>query len=174
MEAILLHGHDRFILGDNRRSVAAELSRAGRDDEGTRMLLYALVGVSTLVIFLVLDTVWISMVALPNFRAAFGADLLFRAVPGILFYLLYLVGILCFVARPAIASGRWSTAIGYGALFGLVAYGTYDLTNYATLRSWSLALTVSDMAWGAFLTAVSSTLGLIVGTYLLSLIKPAG
>ena len=138
------------------------------------MLLYALIGVATLVIFLALDAIWISMVALPNFRTAFGDDLLFRAVPGIVFYLLYLVGILFFVVRPALETGRWSTALAYGALFGFVAYGTYDLTNYATLKPWSLGLTVSDMLWGAFVTAVASALGLIVGRYLLSVIQPGG
>jgi len=137
------------------------------------MLLYALIGAVTLVIFLALDTVWIGMVALPNFRAAFGADLLFRPVPGVLFYLLYLAGILFFVVRPALESGRWTTALVHGALFGLVAYGTYDLTNYATLRPWSLGLTVSDMIWGAFVTAVSSALGVVVGGFLLSVVRPA-
>jgi uncharacterized membrane protein len=140
--------------------------------EGTKMLLYGLIGISTLVIFLAMDTVWISMVALPNFRTAFGDDLLFRAVPGIVFYLLYLVGILFFVVKPALETGRWSTALGYGALFGLVAYGTYDLTNYATLKPWSLGLTVSDMIWGAVVTGVSAALGIIVGRYLLSVIQP--
>ncbi len=135
------------------------------------MILYGLIGVSTLVIFLALDTVWISMVALPNFRTAFGPDLLFRPVPGIVFYLLYLVGILFFVVRPALQAGGWSTALAYGALF---AYGTYDLTNYATLRPWSLGLTVSDMVWGAFVTAVASALGIVVGNYLLSVIRPGG
>ena len=138
------------------------------------MLLYGLIGVCTLVIFLGLDTLWISMVALPNFRATFGDDLLFRAVPGILFYLLYLIGILFFVVRPALQAGGWTTALAYGALFGLVAYGTYDLTNYATLRPWSLGLTVSDMVWGAVVTAVASALGIVVGRLLLSLIRPGG
>jgi uncharacterized membrane protein len=146
----------------------------GANDEGTKMLLYGLIAIATLLILLTMDTLWISMVALPNFRVAFGDDLLFRAVPGILFYVLYLVGILFFVTRPALDAGRWSVALGYGALFGLVAYGTYDLTNYATLRVWSLGLTVSDMLWGAFLTAVSSALGMIVGNWLLSVIKPGG
>jgi uncharacterized membrane protein len=138
------------------------------------MLLYGLIGVCTLVIFLGLDTLWISMVALPNFRATFGDDLLFRAVPGILFYLLYLIGILFFVVRPALQAGGWTTALAYGALFGLVAYGTYDLTNYATLRPWSLGLTVSDMVWGAVVTAVASALGIVVGRLLMSLIRPGG
>ena len=137
------------------------------------MLLYPLIGVATLVIFLALDTVWIGMVALPNFRATLGADLLFRPLPGVLFYLLYLVGILFFVVRPALESGRWTTALAHGALFGLVAYGTYDLTNYATLRPWSLSLTVSDMIWGAFVTAVSSALGVAAGSYLLSVVRAA-
>ena len=70
--------------------------------------------------------------------------------------------------RPSIATGRWMTAAGYGALFGLCAYGTYDLTNYATLRQWSFGLTMSDMVWGVFLTATSATAGLTLARYLLS------
>jgi uncharacterized membrane protein len=84
------------------------------------------------------------------------------------------VGILFFVVKPALETGRWSTALAYGALFGLVAYGTYDLTNYATLRPWSLGLTVSDMVWGAVVTAVASALGIVVGRLLMSLIRPGG
>jgi uncharacterized membrane protein len=144
-------------------------------DEGMTMLLYGLIGVCTLVIFLVLDTVWISMVALPNFRALLGPDLLlFRAVPGVLFYLVYLAGVLFFVVRPALETGRWTTPLAYGALFGFVAYATYDLTNYATLKPWTLGLTVSDMIWGAFLTAAAPTLGIVAGRYLLSMIRPGG
>jgi uncharacterized membrane protein len=138
------------------------------------MLLYGLIGICTLVIFLAMDMLWISMVALPNFRATFGDDLLFRAVPGVVFYLLYLVGILFFVVRPALQAGGWSTALAYGALFGFVAYGTYDLTNYATLRPWSLGLTVSDMVWGAVVTGVAPALGIVVGRWLLSAIRPGG
>jgi uncharacterized membrane protein len=146
----------------------------GANDEGMQMLLYGLIGVVTLVIFLALDSAWISMVALPNFRTAFGEDLLFRPVPGVVFYLLYLVGILFFVVRPALQAGGWTTALAYGALFGFIAYGTYDLTNYATLRPWSLGLTASDMLWGAFVTAVSSALGVVLGGYLVSVIRPGG
>jgi uncharacterized membrane protein len=136
------------------------------------MLLYGLIGVCTLVIFLAMDAVWISMVALPNFRAAFGDALQFRVAPSLLFYLLYMVGILFFVVRPALQAGGWTTALAYGALFGFVAYGTYDLTNYATLKPWTLGLTASDMVWGAVVTGVASAVGIVVGPYLLSLIKP--
>lgn len=138
------------------------------------MLLYGLIGVSTLVIFLAMDAVWIGLVALPNFRAMLGDALQFRVVPSLLFYLLYMVGILFFVVRPALQAGGWTTALAYGALFGFVAYGTYDLTNYATLKPWSLGLTASDMVWGAVVTGVSSAVGIVVGPYLLSLIKPGG
>jgi uncharacterized membrane protein len=138
------------------------------------MLLYGLIGVCTLVIFLAMDSVWIGLVALPNFRATFGDALQFRVVPSLLFYLLYMIGILFFVVRPALQAGGWTTALAYGALFGFVAYGTYDLTNYATLRPWSLGLTVSDMVWGAVVTGVASAVGIVAGPYLLSLIKPGG
>ncbi len=138
------------------------------------MLLYGLIGVCTLVIFLAMDSLWIGFVALPNFRTMFGDALQFRAAPSVVFYLLYMVGILFFVVRPALQAGGWTTALAYGALFGFVAYGTYDLTNYATLRQWSLGLTVSDMVWGAVVTGVASAVGIVAGPYLLSLIKAGG
>jgi uncharacterized membrane protein len=145
-----------------------------RNDKETPMLLYATTGIATLVIMLALDALWIGTVALPHFRTTFGDMLMFRAVPGLLFYLLYLAGLLFFVVRPALDSGRWTMAIGYGAFFGLCAYGTYDLTNYATLRPYTLGLTVSDMLWGAFLSATAPALGILVGTYVAGLIRPGG
>ncbi len=138
------------------------------------MLLYGLIGVCTLVIFLAMDSLWIGFVALPSYRATFGDMLQFRAVPSVVFYLLYLVGILFFVVRPALQGGGWTTALATGALFGFIAYGTYDLTNYATLRPWSLGLTASDMVWGAVVTGVASALGIVVGPWLLSLFKAGG
>ncbi|MBS0560442.1 MAG: DUF2177 family protein [Proteobacteria bacterium] len=126
------------------------------------MLFFLLAGVAALVVFLALDTVWISQVALPQFRAAFGDALLFRPVPGLLFYVLYIVGIVFFAIRPAMETGRWTTALGHGALLGLIAYGTYDLTNYATLKPYTLVLTLSDMAWGAVVTGAAAAAGFAI------------
>ncbi len=82
-----------------------------------------------------------------------------------LFYLLYAAGILVFVL-PA-AAGEWQMTLLYGALFGLFTYGTYDLTNYATLKPWTLQLASADIAWGMAVTAVTSTLGMLAGQALL-------
>ncbi len=126
------------------------------------MLKPAATYVTTLVLLLVIDAVWLWLAALPMFRAALGQDLLtFRAAPGVLFYLLYAAGILTFVV-PA-GAGGWQFTLLYGALFGLFAYGTYDLTNYATLKPWTLQLAASDMAWGMVLTAASAALGMLGG-----------
>jgi uncharacterized membrane protein len=120
----------------------------------------------TLVILLVIDAAWLGLVALPMFRAALGADLLtFRAAPGILFYLVYTAGILVFVL-PA-AQGAWQMTLLYGALFGLFTYGTYDLTNYATIKPWTLQLASADIAWGMTVTAVTSTLGMLAADTIL-------
>ena len=71
----------------------------------------------------------------------------------ILFYLLFIVGLVIFVISPAIEKGSWLLALLYGALFGLITYATYDLTNLATLKDWPLLVTAIDLAWGAVLAA---------------------
>jgi uncharacterized membrane protein len=127
------------------------------------MLKPAATYVTTLILLFVIDAVWLWFAALPMFRAALGQDLLtFRAVPGVLFYLIYAAGIMVFVV-PAGQVGGWHVTLLYGALFGLFAYGTYDLTNYATLKPWTLQLAASDIVWGMVLTAAASTLGLLGG-----------
>jgi uncharacterized membrane protein len=73
------------------------------------------------------------------------------------FYLLYAAGVTIFVGAPALKSGQWSDAARIGALFALFCYMTYDLTNQATLRNWSIGLTLADIAWGMFLTALSGS-----------------
>jgi uncharacterized membrane protein len=70
----------------------------------------------------------------------------------VIFYLVFIVGILIFAVRPALASGDWRTAALYGALFGFFTYATYDLTNYATMKVWTLRVTLLDIAWGTVLT----------------------
>jgi uncharacterized membrane protein len=86
----------------------------------------------------------------------------FNVPAALVFYALYVVGIVYFPISAAFASGRWSTALIQGACFGLFAYATYDLTNQATLRSWSTTLTVVDIAWGATATAIGATASYLV------------
>jgi uncharacterized membrane protein len=111
------------------------------------------------IVLLALDAAWLTLTANRLYRPLLGDMMLdgFRPAPAVLFYALYLCGIVVFALHPAFGTGKWTTAMVYGALFGLFAYGTYDLTNQATLRTWSTIVTVVDMAWGCFLTALTAT-----------------
>jgi uncharacterized membrane protein len=119
---------------------------------------YATAYVAAALVMLGLDSIWLTLTVNRLYRPLIGDLMLdgFRPAPAIAFYGLYLVGIVVFAVRPAFASGRWPTALGWGATFGFIAYGTYDLTNQATLKIWSVAITAADMSWGSLLTAVSA------------------
>ena len=112
-------------------------------------------------IFFGLDMVGIPLLILPEFEAALGPLLLEepRLDAALLFYLLYPAGMLAFVLAPAWRAGRGAGAVPPSAAgFGLVAYGTYELTNLATLAPWTWRLAAIDMAWGGALSAVSAAL----------------
>ena len=126
------------------------------------MLKFAATYILTLLLMLVIDGTWIALVALPMFRTTLGQDMLTaRFVPAVLFYLVYAAGIQVFVLP--VGQDAWPLTTLNGALFGLFTYATYDLTNYATLRGWTAALAVSDIAWGMVMTAVVSTLAMFAG-----------
>ncbi|MGV1957574.1 DUF2177 family protein [Agrobacterium sp. 22-214-1] len=115
----------------------------------------------TLVAFLVIDFIWLSTMASRLYRPAIG-DLLaenFRLAPAVVFYLIYAAGLTFLAVRPAFQTGEWTTALLYGAVVGFMAYATYDLTNQATLKSWSTTLTVADLLWGTFVSAAAATIG---------------
>lgn len=116
---------------------------------------------STATIFLLLDAVMLKTVMKPLFEQHIGDWLLedLRIGPAILFYLFYVGGILWFVSMPALRSGVPMNALIGGAILGAMAYGTYEFTNYATLRDWSVQMVVVDVTWGAVLTAVSAWAG---------------
>ena len=115
---------------------------------------------STLVAFAVLDGVWLTVMSSRLYKPALGPLLADKANLGaaVPFYLIYLGGLVYFAVWPALHSGRWQTALLNGAVLGLVAYATYDLTNQATLRIWSTKVTILDMAWGAFASALAATI----------------
>ena len=125
------------------------------------MTRYIAAYVATLVIFLAIDAVWLSLMASRLYRPTLGDILLDKFLPGpaIVFYLIFAVGIVIFAVAPAIKSGEWSTALFYGALFGFFSYGVYDFTNMATLRNWTATITAADVVWGTVLTGVSATAG---------------
>lgn len=110
---------------------------------------------ATLVLFLVADMAWLSTMTGRFYRPVMGDLLLAKPnlPPAVAFYLLYPVGLILFVVLPALRGGGVAHAAMWGALFGLFTYSTYDLTNQATLRNWSMVLTVVDVAWGTILGA---------------------
>lgn len=122
----------------------------------SKKIIYAYLG--TLFAFLVLDGLWLGVLMGPTYKSLLGPLMLDqpRLLPAVLFYLLYVVGCVVLVVVP---SASWQRAARLGALLGLVAYGTYDLSNWATLQGWSAELAVMDMAWGTFLTAACCTVG---------------
>lgn len=108
----------------------------------------------------VIDTVWLSVIANKFYKSQIGQLLLDKPnmTAAVLFYIIYVVGIVAFVVNPAIEKGSWTYAAGYGALFGLVAYATYDLTNMATLKGFTWKLVAVDLVWGSVLTAAVATI----------------
>ena len=114
--------------------------------------------VVTLVMFAVIDTAWLGLMADRIYRPLIGPMLAenFRLAPAIAFYAVYAAGLTLFAVRPGLAEGGWKTAMLWGGLFGLFAYATYDLTNLATLKAWSLRLALIDMAWGVCVSAVAA------------------
>ena len=115
---------------------------------------------AALVAMLAVDAVWLTLAGPRLYQPALG-DLLapqFAPVPAILFYLLFVAGVVV-LTRASTAAG----ATARGLLFGLCAYGTYDLTNEATLRQWPVYLTLADLTWGALLTAFTAYVAFRVG-----------
>lgn len=110
-------------------------------------------------VFFALDMVWLGLVAKNFYRDQIGflmkSEINWTAAIG--FYLLFVVGLVLFVIAPAIAKNSWVHALLFGALFGLITYATYDLSNFATLKDWPLLVTIVDLAWGATLAASAST-----------------
>jgi uncharacterized membrane protein len=111
---------------------------------------------------LVLDAIWLTFAASRLYRPILGDILLadgFRLAPAITFYFIYVAGIVLLAVLPAVEAERWTKAALLGLALGFVAYSTYDLTNQATLRTWSTTITIVDMIWGSFLTMSAATAG---------------
>lgn len=117
--------------------------------------------IATLLTFLLLDGIWLGLLMAPTYRELLGSLMLEKPLllPAAVFYCLYVIGCVVFVVLPALS---WQRAAKLGALLGLVAYGTYDLTNWATLRDWSMQVSLMDWAWGTVATAVACTVGYLV------------
>jgi uncharacterized membrane protein len=110
---------------------------------------------AALVAFLIIDGLWLGLVA-KNYYANNLGDLLrkdFLLLPGVIFYLMFTAGLVLLAVRPGQPDISLLNIALHGAVVGLLAYGTYDLTNLSTLRSWPPMLSIVDMAWGTVLSA---------------------
>jgi uncharacterized membrane protein len=125
---------------------------------------------ATLVAFLVLDAFYLGGFAKSFFESQLSPGIM-AAQPVLwaaaLFYLMYAVGVLYFIVFPNAPRAQILRAALQGAGFGLVAYGTYDLTNMATINSWTVPLMITDMCWGTFATAVGSAVGTFTASRLM-------
>ena len=113
----------------------------------------------SLPVFFAIDMVWLGVVAKDFYRAQIGhlmkPDV--NWIAAIIFYLIFITGLVVFVITPAIEKGQWTHALLFGALFGFVCYATYDLTNLAVTKDWPILVTIVDLAWGAVLASSVST-----------------
>lgn len=127
---------------------------------------YTLVYLAMLITFMVVDLLWLGVVAKSFYQQHIGHWLADQVnwPAAVLFYLLFLVGILLFVVQP-FHSRSLITFIGYAFMFGVVTYAAYDLTNLATVKDWPVIITVVDMLWGGLLCSVVA----LVGRYVLLL-----
>lgn len=117
-------------------------------------------------VFFAIDMIWLGLVAKDFYRAQIGTlmktDVNWTAA--IIFYLIFIAGLVVFVISPAVEKGSWTHALLFGALFGFVCYATYDLTNLAVAKDWPLLVTIVDLVWGAVLAASVSTITYFIAT----------
>jgi uncharacterized membrane protein len=115
-------------------------------------------------VFFVIDMVWLVLVAKKFYQEQIGflmkPDINWFAA--IVFYLLFIAGLIVFVISPAVEKHSWVHAVLFGALFGLITYATYDLTNLATLKDWPLLVTVVDLIWGSVLASAISVITYLI------------
>ena len=117
-------------------------------------------------VFFIIDMIWLVLVAKNFYKAQIGflmrPDINWPAA--VIFYLLFIAGLVTFVINPAVEKCSWTHALLFGAFFGLITYATYDLTNLATLKDWPILVTVVDLIWGMVLSASISVI-----TYLIAI-----
>jgi uncharacterized membrane protein len=133
-----------------------------------QMLLIYLI---TLAVFFLIDMIWLGVVAKGFYRRHLGPMLNPKVnwAAAMLFYLLFIVGLLVFVIKPALVSGEPLKALFLGALLGLISYATYDLSNLATLKDWPLGVTMVDLIWGTVLGGAVSFVSTLLGRWILKL-----
>lgn len=124
----------------------------------------------TLPVFLALDLLWLGVVARGFYRTHLGSIIspTVNWAAAVIFYLLYVVGILLFAVLPALEKDSLALAARWGALFGLFTYATYELTNLATIRDWPVRVVVVDTLWGVVLCVAVAVVGFLIGWWLRS------
>jgi uncharacterized membrane protein len=148
-----LYGYEfesRFTLSDGNHFIG-----------GIVKLTYVKAYFGALFAFCVMDGLWLGFLATDFYFDSLGGLLLKEPnwSSAVIFYLGYIIGIVYFVIKPALFDGNHRTVLRDGALLGLLAYATYDMTNMATLKGWSLTVSMVDMVWGMVITGVSSLAG---------------
>ncbi len=127
-------------------------------------MIHVLLYIVTAIVFLALDVVMLKKVMYPLFSSNIGPMMLedLRMGPAAVFYLFYVVGVVWFVSIPALNVGSIAQAFFAGAVLGALAYGTYEFTNFATLKGWTAQMVMVDVIWGAVLTGTSAAIGVVV------------
>jgi len=122
----------------------------------------------TLIVFFSIDFLWLGFIAAKLYREQLGFLMRdqIKWGPALLFYLLYVGGILFFSLIPALEQKSGLFALYSGALLGLICYATYDLTNLATLKDWPIKIVIYDLLWGTFLTGMTSLVSFWINSYL--------
>ena len=130
-------------------------------------MIHVLLYIGTAFVFLALDVVMLKKVMYPLFSSNIGPMMLedLRMGPAAVFYLFYVVGVVWFVSIPALNVGSIAQAFFTGAVLGALAYGTYESTNFATLKGWTAQMVTVDVIWGAVLTGTSAAVGVAVTKY---------
>ncbi len=128
------------------------------------MLYYLKMYAVTFAVFFVIDIIWLGVVARSFYRQQLGHLMKDNVnwTAAIIFYALFIAGVLFFVLHPALQRESWTYALWVGALFGLISYATYDLTNLATLKDWPLVMAVVDLVWGAVLAASTAVISFFI------------
>jgi uncharacterized membrane protein len=116
-------------------------------------------------VFFIIDMIWLGVIASSFYKNQLGDLMQISWTPAIIFYLVYLIGLIIFAVYPGVLEGSWKTALIYGALFGFFTYATYDMTNLATLKDWPLAVVVVDIVWGTILGASVSVVTYYLYTF---------
>jgi uncharacterized membrane protein len=120
-------------------------------------------------VFFAIDMLWLGFIAKDFYAKQIGGlmkpDINWTAA--IIFYLIFIAGIVVFVITPAVQKNSWTNAVLMGALFGFVCYATYDLTNLAVAKDWPVLVTIIDLIWGAVLAASVSVITYLIASKIL-------